>query len=109
MLAQQEYHSNMRRSFTRMFLAAAVLVSAAFAQGPPASVTSLGFGGNGNKGGGPPASVTSPGFGNTGQNRFFFNPQHQFHGNRNPKRTTISSRRIILAQCTQSQSHTTCH
>jgi len=86
MIAQQEYHSNMRRSFTRMFLAAAVLVSAAFAQGPPASVTSLGFGGNGNKGGGPPASVTSPGFGNTGQNRFFFNPQHQFHGNPNPKR-----------------------
>lgn len=85
MIAQQEYHSNMRRSFTRMFLAAAALVSAAFAQGPPASVTSLGFGGNGNKGGGPPASVTSPGFGNTGQNRFFFNPPHQFHGNRNPK------------------------
>lgn len=77
----------MRRSFTRMFLAAAVLVSAAFAQGPPASVTSLGFGGNGNKGGGPPASVTSLGFGNTGQNRFFFNPpnNHPFPGNRNPK------------------------
>ena len=87
MVAKQEYHCNMRHRFTGMFLAAAVLVSAAFAQGPPASVTSLGFGGNGNKGGGPPASVTSPGFGNTGQNRFFFNPpnNHQFHGNRNPK------------------------
>src|SRR5215470_6170246 len=103
MLAQQEYHSNMRRSFTQILLAFA-LASSAFAQGPPASVTSSNFGGNGNKGGGPPASVTSPGFGgnrgggppasvtspgfgNTGQNRFFSSgTNHQFHRNRNPQR-----------------------
>lgn len=102
MVAQQEYHFNMRRSFTQMFLAAAVLVSAAFAQGPPASVTSPNFGSNGNKGGGPPASVTSlgfgghrgggppasvtsPGFGNVNQNRFFSSGTgRQFHRNHNP-------------------------
>ena len=104
MVAQLEYHFNMRRSLTQMFLAAALLVSAAFAQGPPASVTSPNFGGNGNhgggppasvtslgfggnRGGGPPASVTSPGFGNTGQNRFFSSgTNHQFHRNHNPQR-----------------------
>ena len=103
MVAQQEYHFNMRRSLTQMFLASSVLVSAALAQGPPASVTSPNFGGNGNhgggppasvtshgfggnRGGGPPASVTSPGFGNTGQNRFFSSGKnHQFHRNHNPQ------------------------
>jgi hypothetical protein len=103
MLAQQEYYFNMRRSFAQMVLAAVVLVSAALAQGPPASVTSPGFGGNGNRGGGPatsvtslgfggnrgggpPASVTSPGFGNTNQNRFFSSgTNHQFHRNHNPQ------------------------
>src|ERR1041384_5731521 len=103
MVAQQEYHFHMRRSLTQMFLATAVFVAAAFAQGPPASVTSPNFGGNGNKGGGPassvtspgfggnrgggpPASVTSPGFGNTGQNRFFSSgTNHQFHRNHNPQ------------------------
>lgn len=107
MVAQQEYHFNMRRSFTQAFLAATVLVSAAFAQGPPASVTSPNFGSNGNhqagppasvtspgfggnRGGGPPASVTSPGFGNTNQNRFFSSgTNHQFHRNHNPQRNNF--------------------
>jgi hypothetical protein len=102
MLAQQEYHSTMRRGLKQFLLAAAVLVAAAFAQGPPASVTSPNFGGNGskvsgppasvtslgfggNRGGGPPASVTSPGFGNTNQNRFFSSGTgRQFHRNHNP-------------------------
>jgi hypothetical protein len=101
MVAQQEYDFNMRRSLTQMCLAAALLVSVAFAQGPPASVTSPNFGGNGNRvggppssvtslgfggnrGGGPPASVTSPGFGNTNQNRFFSSgTNQQFHRNHN--------------------------
>jgi len=103
MVAQLGYHSNMRGKFTQGFLVAVVLASAALAQGPPASVTSSGFGGNGNRGGGPPASVTSPGFGGgrgggppasvtspgfgkTGQNRFFSSgTNHQFHRNRNPQ------------------------
>ncbi len=105
MLAQQEYYFSMRRSLTQVFLAAA-LVSAAFAQGPPASVTSPNFGSNGNhgggppasvtslgfggnRGGGPPASVTSPGFGNTNQNRFFSSgTNHQFHKN-HPQRNNF--------------------
>ena len=103
MVAQQEYYFSMRRSLTQMFLTAVILVSTVFAQGPPASVTSPNFGGNGNKGGGPPASVTSlgfggnrgggppasvtsPGFGNTGQGRFFSGgTNHQFHRNHNPQ------------------------
>ena len=82
MVAQQEYHFNMRRSFMQVLLAAMVLVSVAFAQGPPASVTSPGFGGG--RGGGPPASVTSPGFGKTNSNRFFFSQpgNHPFSGTR---------------------------
>jgi hypothetical protein len=49
--------------------------SLSLAQGPPASVTSIGFGGHGG-GGGVPASVTSPGFGNFGGNhtRLFSSP-----------------------------------
>ncbi|HSS97193.1 MAG TPA: hypothetical protein VLK33_09190 [Terriglobales bacterium] len=106
MVAQQEYHFNMRRSLTQMFLGAAVLISVAFAQGPPASVTSPNFGGNGNRGGGPPASVTSLGFGGNrgsgppasvtsqgfgaGQNRFFSSgTNHQFHRNHNPQRNNF--------------------
>jgi hypothetical protein len=107
MVAQQEYYFGMRRSFTQMFLAAAVLVSAAFAQGPPASVTSPSFGGNGNRGGGapasvtssgfgggrgggPPASVTSPGFGNTNQNHFFSSgTNHQFQRDHHPQRNNF--------------------
>jgi len=101
-LAQQEYHFYMRRSLTLVVLAAVVLVSAAFAQGPPASVTSPNFGGNsnrgggppasvtslgfgGHRGGGPPASVTSPGFGNTNQSRFFSSGTgRQFYRHHNP-------------------------
>jgi len=85
MLAGQEYDLSMRRGFTQMLLAVVVLVSGVLAQGPPASVTSPGFGGNGNRGGGPPAGVTSLGFGNTGSNRFFFTAptNHQFAGTRN--------------------------
>lgn len=88
MFAHQEYHSNMRGRFTHALLAVVVLASTALAQGPPASVTSPGFGGNGNKGGGPPASVTSPGFGKTSSNRNFFTPpaNHQFPGTRNTGR-----------------------
>jgi hypothetical protein len=103
MLAQLEYDFHMRRGMTQIFLVAAALVSMAFAQGPPASVTSPNFGSNGNRGGGPPASVTSqgfggnrgggppasvtsPGFGNSGQNRFFFSPPNRpTHGKQNPQ------------------------
>jgi hypothetical protein len=72
MLARQEYHFDMRRYF---FQALALMLSSfALAQGPPASVTSPGFGGNfGRSTGGVPASVTSPGFGNTGSHHQFFN------------------------------------
>lgn len=107
MVAQQEYHSSMRGGFTQVFLAIVALASTALAQGPPSSVTSSGFSGNGNRGGGPPASVTSPGFGSgrgggppasvtspgfgkTGQNRFFSSgTNHQFHKNRNPQRNNF--------------------
>lgn len=87
MVAGQEYHFNMRRRFTQVLSAAVVLVSGAFAQGPPASVTSPGFGGNfGRSSNGVPASVTSPGFGQTGSNRFFFSQPtiHPFPGTRTP-------------------------
>jgi hypothetical protein len=73
MLGRQEYHFNMRRYFTTALVAIA-LSCLALAQGPPASVTSPGFGGNSNKFNGVPAGVTSPGFGQTGANRRFFTP-----------------------------------
>jgi hypothetical protein len=96
MVARQEYHLDMWCRFTKVFLAAVVSVVAAFAQGPPASVTSPGFGGNGtrgggppasvtslgfggNRGGGPPASVTSPGFGRISPNRFSFTQPTNHH------------------------------
>src|SRR5258708_32269923 len=84
MVARQEYHLDMWCRFTKVFLAAVVSVVAAFAQGPPASVTSPGFGGN--RGGGPPASVTSPGFGRTSPNRFSFTQPTNHHpsGARHP-------------------------
>lgn len=103
MVAQKEYDLNMRGRFTQVFLVVVVLASAVLAQGPPASVTSPGFGSNGNKdsgppasvtslgfggnrGGGPPASVTSSGFGDTRQNRFFSSgTNRQFHRNHNPQ------------------------
>ena len=72
MVARQEYYLGMRRRFTQILAAAAVLVSGAIAQGVPASVTSPGFGGN--KFNGVPASVTSPGFGSNGSHRFFTSP-----------------------------------
>src|SRR5882757_6259801 len=72
MISGQEYYFSMRRGFVQVLATVVVLVSGALAQGPPASVTSPGFGGNFGCCNGVPASVTSPGFGNTGSNRFFF-------------------------------------
>ncbi len=85
MLAKQVYHFPMPRAFTQRLSVVAVLVSGVLAQGPPASVTSLGFGGN--KGGGPPASVTSPGFGKIDTGRIFFRPPNRspLSGERNPR------------------------
>jgi hypothetical protein len=82
MFASEEYHFNMHGRLWKWLGAALVLVSGAFAQGPPASVTSFGFGGN--KGGGPPASVTSPGFGRV-DNGPVRPPNHRpFSGTRSP-------------------------
>lgn len=74
-------------------VAIVVLSSALFAQGPPASVTSMGFGGHGNATPGVPASVTSIGFGRTGSqvhNPFFNQPpcciNPLFPSNPNPQR-----------------------
>lgn len=78
MLAGAEYHLRMRSFFPLALFTAllvAVLSNTVIAQGPPASVTSQGFGGNFSHHPGVPASVTSPGFGkNTPNNnhRFFF-------------------------------------
>jgi hypothetical protein len=74
MLAAGEYHFDMQARISPWLAAVLFLVSGAFAQGPPASVTSLGFGGG--RGGGPPASVTSPGFGKVDSGRVFFRPPH---------------------------------
>ena len=74
MLATGEYHFNMQARFTGWLAAVLFLAAGAFAQGPPASVTSLGFGGG--RGGGPPASVTSPDFGRIDHGRVFFRPPH---------------------------------
>ena len=82
MLAGEEYHFNMSGRFAQWLAAVLFLVSGALAQGPPASVTSLGFGGN--RGGGPPASVTSPDFGRVDNGRVFFRPpgHHPFQATR---------------------------
>ena len=88
MLADVEYHLRMRSRFSLAFLTVlltAVLSSPVLAQGPPASVTSQGFGGNFGRSPGVPASVTSPDFGrNTPNDRFnkFFFTQPPF---RNPR------------------------
>ncbi len=88
MLAGEEYHFNMRYRLTQWIAIALVLVSAALAQGPPASVTSPGFGGNFGKSNGVPASVTSPGFGKIDTGRVFFNRpgHHPFPGAGTPRR-----------------------
>jgi hypothetical protein len=78
MFADLEYHLEMRsRFFSALFpvFVLVVLSSAGVAQGPPASLTSQGFGGNFSRNPGVPASVTSPGFGNNTPNhnqKFFF-------------------------------------
>src|SRR5215813_5895688 len=79
MFGGAEYHLRMRSSYFSLALLTALLVlvlsSTVIAQGPPASVTSQGFGGNFSRNPGVPASVTSPGFGRNTPNdnhRFFF-------------------------------------
>ena len=78
MFADLEYHLRMRSRLISALLTLFVLVvlsTAGIAQGPPASVTSPGFGGNFSHNPGPPASVTSPGFGRNTPNdnhKFFF-------------------------------------
>src|ERR1700752_1194264 len=94
MFAGAENHLTMRSCFPLALFTAlllAVLSRTAIAQGPPASVTSQGFGGNFSRNPGVPASVASPGFGkNTPNNnhRFFFtqppsrNPRNGNRGHR---------------------------
>ena len=87
MFADVEYHLRMCSRFSLAFLIVLLIVvlsSAGIAQGPPASVTSPGFGGNFSRNPGVPASVTSPGFGkNTpNDNRRFLFTQPPF---RNPR------------------------
>lgn len=77
MAVGQEYHFSMRRPAFSVFALAVAVVLAfpAAAQGPPASVTSPGFGGRFSSSPGVPASVTSPGFGKTTEG---FRSHHPF-------------------------------
>jgi hypothetical protein len=78
MFVGAEYHLRMRSSFPLALFTAllvTVLSNTVIAQGPPASLTSQGFGGHFSPNPGVPASVTSPGFGKNTPNdnhRFFF-------------------------------------
>lgn len=74
MILELGYDQDMRRRLLAVFvLAAAIVLSTQlWAQGPPASVTSSGFGGHPGRTTGPAASVTSPGFGNNGVHSPFF-------------------------------------
>ena len=75
MVLELGYYQDMRGRILAVFTLAAALVLSThlWAQGPPASVTSPGFGGHPGRTSGPPASVTSPGFGQTGGHSPFFN------------------------------------